>query len=380
MSSLPLTADELTTNWLNQALATQLGGASIVSFDKEIIGVGEGFLGQLARVTLSLDVDNPDMPTSIVAKFASTKKETREFAKEQNYYGREIGFYHDIGHEVGIPIPDCYYAEHLPETNHFVILLEDLAPAVASDQVQGTGVADSQKVIETFALLHAKWWNSERLSGYEWAQPLMTSMPISEGLEMLNYSIKQAEETGRFDRYPEMKKLIYMLPPLFKMEPPPPYPYTLNHGDLRSDNIFFPGSSGGEFAVIDWQLAGMGQPMTDISRWLTQSITIEQRRATEKDLLKLYHDRLLEHGITGYSYRQMMQDYQLNLVVLLLMFSMTMENIDQTGERAEAFFHEIYSRLDAALVDWKVVNILRILPFMVPFLKLSVWLKMKLKR
>ena len=191
----------------------------------------------------------------------------------------------------------------------------------------------------------------------------------------MRYSITQAEETGRFDRYPEMKRLMYLLPPLFKMAPPPPFPFTLSHGDLRSDNIFCHSDNGGGFAVIDWQLTGMGQPITDIVRWMTQSISIEDRRETEQDLLRLYHDKLVEHGISDYSFKQMMQDYQLNLVLILVMFTMTMDDIDQSPERAEALFHAMYSRLDAALIDWKVINLLKVLPYLIPFLKLGVWFR-----
>ena len=67
----------------------------------------------------------------------------------------------------------------------------------------GSSKQTSREVIENFARLHATWWNSERLAGLDWAQPLFNTQPISEGLELMNYSITQAEETGRFDRYPK---------------------------------------------------------------------------------------------------------------------------------------------------------------------------------
>ncbi|MFT7139501.1 MAG: thiamine kinase-like enzyme [Candidatus Azotimanducaceae bacterium] len=383
MTDFPKTVDELSSDWLNAVLP--FSDHAITSFEATIIGVGEGFMGQLARVKLTYSslADNAPAkgaPRAIIAKFASTLTKTRMMAKEQNYYAKEIGFYNDIGDDVGVRVPACFHTSHNTETNHFVILLEDLAPAIASDQVEGTSIEGSKQVMEAFATIHAKWWNSERLASYDWAQPWVNAKPIKESLEILNYSIKQADETGRFDRYPEINKLKYLLPPLCRMEPPPPFPYTLNHGDLRSDNVFLPGPDGGEFAMIDWQLTGMAQPMTDIARWLTQSITVEQRRETEHDLLKLYHERLVEYGVEDYSYKQMMQEYQLNLVVLLFMFTMTMDDIDQTPERAEAFFHALYSRLDAALVDWKVVNLLKVLPYLAPFLKLSTWLKMKFQK
>lgn len=375
MTKTPLQAEDISVEWLNEAMTSHLAGARITDFDVKVIGVGEGFMGQLARVSLTTEAASSSTPTSIIAKFASEKEATREMARKQRYYHREIGFYRDIGQDVGIPTPHCYHSTHIEDSNHFVMLMQDLAPATTSDQVLGSSKKISREVIENFALLHATWWNSERLASLEWAQPLINAQPIGEGLELLKFSIAQAEETGRFDQYPEMKRLMHLLPPLFKMEPPQPFPFTLSHGDLRSDNIFCLSENGGGFAVIDWQLTGIGQPMTDIVRWMTQSISIDDRRETEQELLKLYHDRLVSHGVTDYSYKKMQQDYQLNLVLILVMFTMTMDDIDQTPERAEALFHAMYCRLDAALVDWKVVNLLKVLPYLIPFLKLSVWFR-----
>ena len=65
----------------------------------------------------------------------------------------------------------------------------------------------------------------------------------------------------------------------------------------------------------------------------------------------------------------------MNLVVILVMFSMSMESVDQSSERAQALFRQFYSRLDAALVDWEIEKLLKVLPLLMPFIKLSTWLK-----
>jgi len=332
-------------------------------------------MGQLASLTIEYAEFDDSAPRNIVAKFASANPKTREMARNQSYYQREISFYRDIGSAAGIPVAECYFSAHVEDTNHFVLLLEDMSPAVASDQVSGTSVADSAWVIEAIAKLHAKWWNSERLADYSWAQPIFNEMPMELGLEMIHKAIEDAETKGTFDAYPEIKRLMKMLPPLFSMKPPMPFPFTLIHGDLRSDNVFCPTSDGGRYALIDWQLCGVGQPATDLVRWLTQSITVTQRRQTEQDLLKLYHQRLVEYGVTDYTFKQLLKDYQLNLVVILLMFSNTMDDLDKSEERSKAVLDVMYKRLDAALVDWKTVNLLRVLPYMIPFLKLSAWFR-----
>jgi thiamine kinase-like enzyme len=272
-------------------------------------------------------------------------------------------------------VPACYYSELREDSNHFAMILEDLAPGIPSDQVIGTDRKISREVIEQFAKLHAKWWNSDELEGYGWAKWLVTEMPIEAALALFEESMKQAEATGKFDAYPEMKRLMPFLPPLFRIEPAPPFPFTLAHGDLRSDNIIQPSPEGGRFAVIDWQLAGIGDPANDIARWLSQSISIEDRRDTEKELLKLYHDRLVEYGVKNYSYKKFINDYKTNLIVLLLMFSMSMDSVDQSSDRAKALFHQFYSRLDAALVDWEIEKPLKVLPYIYPFIKVGLLLK-----
>lgn len=379
-NDLPLEAGDLSVEWLQQALADQLGEARISSLSLNIIGVGEGFMGQLARVALEYEGDANGAPTSIIAKFAAAKPEARAMAADQNLYQREIGFYRDIGKDVGVPIADCYYLEYREEDNMFVLLLEDLAPGEPSDQVIGTDKETSREVIEQFAKLHAKWWNSEELEKLDWAKWILKAMPMDQALEQLDRSMAEAEESGRFDQYPEMKRLMPHLRPLFKFEVEPPLPFTLTHGDLRSDNIIKPSAEGGRFAIIDWQLSGVGEPVNDIARWMVQSISVEDRKETEQELLKLYHDRLVEYGVKGYSYNKFINDYKRNLVVILLMFSMPMDQVDTSSERAQALFHQFYARLDSALVDWEIEKILKALPIIYPFIKTGIIIKKAFKR
>lgn len=372
-NKIPLSVDELTIDWLQYAMAPHIKGGGISHFGSTLIGVGEGFMGQLARVTITYEKD-AEGPSSIIAKFASSRQETRDMAREQNLYGREIGFYRDIGDRVGVSIPRCYFGLMKEDSYQFVLLLEDMAPGESSDQVTGTDRETSREVIEQFAKLHANWWNSDEVEEYEWAKWLVKEIPLQDSLAQIERSLEDMA-AGKFDAYPEIKRLMPQLRPLFRMEPQPPYPFSLTHGDLRSDNIIRRTRAGGRFAIIDWQLCGKGDPVNDIARWLVQSITIEDRRDTEQGLLRLYHKRLLEYGVTGYSYRTFINAYKLNLVVILLMFSMSMDSVDRSSDRAQALFHRFYARLDAALVDWEIGKLLKLLPYMVPFLNVGNWLK-----
>ncbi len=374
--NFPLELDDVSADWLSSQLARDFEGAKVNNFSVTQIGQGEGFMATLGRVDLEGQSVSGPLPESVIVKLSSPMQATRDLATRMNYYGREIGFYQDCASDCGVRVPRCYSWQAETLDNRFSMLLEDLAPAVPVDQVQGCSFDESAKVMRAFADLHAHWWNSPKLKSLSWPSPITHVQPVSESLALLEASILDAEVTGRFDAYPNMKRLLPRLPALCKIEPPPPFPYTLVHGDLRSDNIFFPEGEP-EPIIIDWQTCGMGQPMTDIARWLTQSIDIETRRDGEEMLLSIYHERLLERGVKGYSYKAMMSEYQLNLVVTLLMFSMSMDEIDQSSDRAAPLFHAMYSRLEAALEDWDVEKILKILPLLIPIFKITTWFKLK---
>lgn len=374
--NFPLALDDVSADWLSSQLARDFEGAKVNDFSVTQIGQGEGFMATLGRVHLEGQSVSGSLPESVIVKLSSPMQATRELATRMNYYGREIGFYQDCAADCGVRVPRCYSWQAETIDNRFSMLLEDLAPTLPVDQVKGCSFDESAKVMRAFADLHAHWWNSPKLKSLSWPSPITHVQPVSESLALLEASIQDAEVTGRFDAYPNMKRLLPRLPALCKIEPPPPFPYTLVHGDLRSDNIFFPEGEP-EPIIIDWQTCGMGQPMTDIARWLTQSIDIETRRGGEEALLSIYHERLLERGVKGYTHKAMMSEYQLNLVVTLLMFSMSMDEIDQSSERAAPLFHAMYSRLEAALEDWDVEKILKILPLLIPIFKITTWFKLK---
>ena len=117
--------DELTVEWLQQKLAPHLGGGVLGGFTLEVIGVGEGFMGQLARLSLAYAKDGEVAPASVIVKFAAKRADTREMAREQNLYRREISFYRDIGQNVGIRVPVCYHSEFDETSQSFVMLLEE---------------------------------------------------------------------------------------------------------------------------------------------------------------------------------------------------------------------------------------------------------------
>ena len=145
MSEMKFAADpgELTPEWLTHALKQSgtIDGGRVTSYDAKIIGEGTGFMGQLAKLSLTYDKPDPGAPASLIAKFPAAAQENRDLAMFFRFYEREVGFYQHIAERVELRTPRCYFSAFEPSNGDFVLLLEDMAPAVVGDQVVGCGAA-----------------------------------------------------------------------------------------------------------------------------------------------------------------------------------------------------------------------------------------------
>ena len=92
----------------------------------------------------------------------------------------------------------------------------------------------------------------------------------------------------------------------------------MNHGDFKLGNLFFDDADNAANQVIafDWQLANRSRA-DDVAQFISGSFTAETRRRHEKQLLTDYHDSLVERGVQGYSYEELLDDVRLALLLRL---------------------------------------------------------------
>ena len=64
--------------------------------------------------------------------------------------------------------PRCHHAAHDPETDAYVVLLEDVAPARQGDQMAGCPVDDIAAAIDELVLLQGPRWGDETLTDIAW--------------------------------------------------------------------------------------------------------------------------------------------------------------------------------------------------------------------
>src|SRR5262245_59856951 len=137
-NSLPIPGapQELTAAWLTAALRAGgvLRAAAVADFACEPLGGGEGLIGQLARVRLRCDPPEEGAPATLIAKFPSAHAANRAIGMRMGFYEVEGRFYQEIAEDVDLRTARCYFTGVRPETEEFLLLLEDLAPARCGDQ------------------------------------------------------------------------------------------------------------------------------------------------------------------------------------------------------------------------------------------------------
>jgi aminoglycoside phosphotransferase (APT) family kinase protein len=126
-------------------------------------------------------------------------------------------------------------------------------------------------------------------------------------------------------------------------------PRTLAHGDYRLDNMLFPEGSTTPM-IVDWQTAAWGPPAADVALFLGGSLTTEARREHWGELLDVYHQALVEDGITSYSREQLEHDVRLSAFGGAVMAVMSAILVVQT-ERGDEMFAELFRRHAQHAID-----------------------------
>jgi aminoglycoside phosphotransferase (APT) family kinase protein len=77
-------------------------------------------------------------------------------------------------------------------------------------------------------------------------------------------------------------------------------PWSVIHGDAHVGNLYLDGA--GRPSFVDWQLVQRGPWYLDVGYHLASALTVEDRRRTEKDLVRHYLDRLGAAGVDAPSW------------------------------------------------------------------------------
>lgn len=296
---LPRYLSEVTPEWLTGLLANRYPGIEVR--DWEIVETKNSHTTKL-RVRLDLNEVGvaAGIPEQVCLKANWSGLRTGLICE------REARFYHLISEGLTCPVPTVHYADWDADGNgNGVVVMEDLAISEgvfgASDDHLGVdGVAAG---LESLAQVHGAMWGDPRLDSFYWLAPSMgTENDTEQVIEYWRYiwfnltdpAYEAVLPTWVYDN-PEI--MNHALDELSAFERALPGPRSLVHGDAHQGNSFL--RADGQRLWVDWQLVRKGSPWRDVSYFMCSSLTVEERRAADRDLLEHYRSRLIATGAVG---------------------------------------------------------------------------------
>jgi len=356
MITIPSSVGDISVDWLRASVrpGDAAAFANLTSVSAQPLGGDAGMASDLHRLSLGYAPGAPPGPATLVVKMPSSVPEVREMARGWGQYQREVLFYRDIAATIAMRTPKPYVAEFDPQTQWFVLVMEDLAPATDGNQTVGLPLDHARLALGEIAVLHATWWNRPELAALETA-----IKPFGEG-PWAGAGERHAAAWPAFDKFlagrasPEMRRvterMAYVVEPM--MRDMARGSRTLCHGDFRADNMMFPVVGGGAaLIIVDWQAPLQARGAFDVGYLMSMSLTTDLRRAHEADLLRGYHDRLVAAGVEDYAYDAFLHDYRRGLLIGFTYVVQGGAAADLTHPAAEALFDSAVRRVDAAVQD-----------------------------
>lgn len=279
---LPRSADEIDPAVLSRVMGTTVRSVRVLSRDA----------GTSSRARLVLTGKN--VPESVFVKVAAQTAATRLMGELGRLGHTEVRFYRQLAPQV-IGVPYCYGAAFDPWTGRYLLVLEDL-PAESCefpDTLHPLSADQAGLIVELLAELHATFWDRLPRDGrgpLGWlytpsgdVTSLLTGSLMHTSIKRLAERTTIPVENGAFiaDNYRDVAALI---------DTPP---HTVMHGDAHPGNMYF---HGGKAGLLDWQAVRRGHPSRELAYTLITSLTPEDRRASQRELLDDYRRALVAAG------------------------------------------------------------------------------------
>lgn len=305
--------DQVTTEWLTAVLTQDgaLRNGHVAAFDLE---ADSGNWSTNAQLTLTYSIDaQGTLPQHLFLKMANTNLGDGEFFddSEVTYYTRD---YVDVP---DTPLLHCYAAVYSAEQQRYHLLLDDVsATHIDSSQKEPTlefGLA----LAEGLASLHARWWGVDRLA--EANAPIHNAAFIQQFVAIAEPGVAHILDAFTPALKPHWPTLLHELyaqhPQAIIKRSQDANGFTLIHGDAGEHNILVPRIGERPIYIIDrqpfnWSLTTwLG--VYDLVYAMVIDWPLATRRLYEEAVLEQYHAQLLQNGVTGYTWQQLVADYRL---------------------------------------------------------------------
>lgn len=265
-------------------------------------------------VELAFDADGADAkagaerPRTVYAKIPCASLATRAFAHATGFWESEVVFCQRIAAEVPIRVPRVHVAVH--RGARFVLLLENVQALpgaqlfVNRDMAAGTTPERARMCIETFAALHAAFWDVGPAKR-ETLLPLRLHPYLAPSARARNRALNASAIGPAHRAAPDLfgerhvalcrraiEKWDALLDAWYAG------PLTLIHGDSHLANCFeYATDRGPRMGLLDFQGVQWCHGVRDVQYFLTDSLDPGVLARCEDDMIRHYVEALARSGV-----------------------------------------------------------------------------------
>jgi hypothetical protein len=291
-------ADEVAAEWLTHHVASSASGAVA-----QRVSLLDGTTGTTDRRRLAVEWNEEGraegLPKHLFVKSTPLSAKNRTMVATLGMAANEARFYNQVAAELEGVAPHAWYA-HAGMGARFLIVLDDIVSAGGRPYAMADDcdIAHAQGLIDAFATLHSRFWESPRLTReLSWVRTWSTR--TGYGVLKVFYA-RGRRGALRRDR-PEVTPAVREVAAALDRHTQAYYrefesgPLTLLHGDSHLGNTF--AWPDGRSGLLDWQVVWRGPGLREVSYWMTTGLEPGVRRAHERDLISRYLEGLRAGGV-----------------------------------------------------------------------------------
>lgn len=357
-SAVPPSYEAITAEWLTDVLCRQTPGAEVVDFSFDARDDGSSNRRRIF-ITYNEAGRRAGLPPTVFCKAAEALV-NRMVLGLSGAAQTEMGFYNKVRGRLSIEAPVGLYANFDPTNCASLIMLRDLGGEV--EFCDDRTVIDWERAvsqIDTLSRLHASFYESPELGSATipfrtwpvWWRDMMVASPEFAA------SCDQAFVDSEDLMPPELFRQREQIWPATEQSVArhERLPRTLIHCDVHLKNWYL--AKDGVMGLSDWQIASVGHWSRDLIYTMTTALTVENRRRWEKELVRIYLEKMVERGAPRMSEEASWKNLRQQLFSALAFWTITLRPAPGMPDmQPERTTREFLRRLYAAIADHEALR------------------------
>ncbi|KAI1467941.1 kinase-like domain-containing protein [Daldinia caldariorum] len=352
---LPVKPEEITAEWCSKVLGHAVKSVSIV---KQIHSTSSKILIDL---TYEDDGNAANVPTQLCVKGGFNTEMIALYPSLSWTYRREALFYHSLAPIVKMELPKAWYCGTYKASGQGLVVMSNLEAEGCEfgEPLKPWSVDRVRAGVEQLAALHAgtwgaseerfPWLSEDKLLGGNPLKGMITSLISPKAWEVrFKDSAPPPLPKAALDR----ERLERAFQTMWATENPKLK--CIIHGDPHIGNTFI--RPDGKPGFLDWQAPISSVNFHDVAYFITGSLTIEERRKHDTDIVKHYLKALYEGGGPKLELEEIWDDYRKHALHGLA-WALT-----APGMQPDENVFAMTERHGAAVEDYKTLELLESLP------------------